>query len=988
MKKTLYLQFHWSSLLLERVLLIFTFLVSFSLLSSAQCDGGELIGGPFEFCVDGKADMVSGITLADNTDSINNTWVVTDTSGNILGLPPMPGVVDFNAAGVGVCLIWNIAYEDDIEGLAMGGNVSDLVGCHGFSNSISVTRTEVNGGTLEGGPFEFCVDGTPDMVSDITLTENDGMNNAWLITDEGGNILGLPPMPGVVDFDAAGPGVCLIWNISFQDSLVGLSMDNNVSDLEGCYGLSNSISVTRSATNGGSLEGGAFEFCVDGISDMVSNIILSGNEGSNSQWVVTDAMGLILGLPPMPGIVDFDAAGSGVCLIWNVSYEEGLLGLEGGFNINDLDGCYGVSNAITVVRTTGGAACDETCLASGGVLEGGPFEFCVDGTPDMVSGITLNGNEGTNSAWVVTDVAGNILGLPPIPGVVDFDEAGAGVCLIWNLSYEEGLIGLASEGNIFTGLDGCYSISNAITVTRIAVNGGTLSGGPFDFCVDGEADNISGITLTDSDGDNNTWVVTDTLGNILGLPPMPGVVNFDEAGAGVCLIWNISYQDGLEGLAGGNNVSDLAGCYGFSNPVTVERTAVDGGILEGGPFNFCVDGEADIVSGITLNGNDQDNNAWVVTDTLGNILGLPPMPGAVDFDDAGPGICLIWNISYQDGLEGLAGGNNVADLKGCYGFSNPITVTRKETNGGALVGGPFEFCVDDEPDNVFGISLSGNEGDESAWIVTDTLGNILGLPPMPSAVDFNLAGPGVCLVWNISYATGLEGLEAGNNVSDLSGCYGLSNPVEVVRKQPIGGELIGQLEYEFCIDEEPDFIGELEVVGASGDNGQWVVLDPATGIILGLPDSPQNVDFNQAGPGLCVMGFITYSDGLTGLEVGQLAVGLSGCIGFSDASVGITRVTEGDVCTTSTDDEELFGNVIVYPNPAFNAIAIEVETYGGGGNISWALIDGLGRQLKASNNVNASNGITVDVSDVQSGIYYIKVGIEDRYILRKVSVLK
>jgi hypothetical protein len=57
------------------------------------------------------------------------------------------------------------------------------------------------------------------------------------------------------------------------------------------------------------------------------------------------------------------------------------------------------------------------------------------------------------------------------------------------------------------------------------------------------------------------------------------------------------------------------------------------------------------------------------------------MPGVVDFDEAGAGICLIWNISFADGLEGLAAGNNVADLEGCFALSNSITVTRLESGG-------------------------------------------------------------------------------------------------------------------------------------------------------------------------------------------------------------------------------------------------------------------------------------------------------------------
>ncbi|MFS4491923.1 hypothetical protein ACKWCD_03435, partial [Maribacter sp. 2308TA10-17] len=67
-----------------------------------------------------------------------------------------------------------------------------------------------------------------------------------------------------------------------------------------------------------------------------------------------------------------------------------------------------------------------------GEIVGGPFEFCVDGSPDMVSGLSLTGDRaGSMSSWVITDDQGKILGLPPtleaVEGV-DFDGAGAGTC--------------------------------------------------------------------------------------------------------------------------------------------------------------------------------------------------------------------------------------------------------------------------------------------------------------------------------------------------------------------------------------------------------------------------------------------------------------------------------------------------------------------------------------------------------------------------------
>ena len=156
-----------------------------------------------------------------------------------------------------------------------------------------------SGGTLAGGPYNFIVDGTPDMVSGITLSGNSGTNQAWIVTDDQGNILGLPPMPGVVDFDAAGVGVCYIYSVSFEGSISGLTPGSNISALGGCFSLSsNFVVVNRTAAggctaNGGTLEGGPFTFnsVGDGVADMIpaGSITLSGNSGGASQWVVTDS---------------------------------------------------------------------------------------------------------------------------------------------------------------------------------------------------------------------------------------------------------------------------------------------------------------------------------------------------------------------------------------------------------------------------------------------------------------------------------------------------------------------------------------------------------------------------------------------------------------------------------------------------------------------------------------------------------------------------
>ncbi len=339
------------------------------------------------------------------------------------------------------------------------------------------------------------------------------------------------------------------------------------------------------------------------------------------------------------------------------------------------------------------AACSNdddntTITPDAGVLSGGPFTFIVDGVADNVSGISTDPDAvGTNRSFVITDDAGNILGLPPtladLEGV-DFDGAGVGTCLIWYLRFEDGLTG-AEVGENANDLSGNFDLSNSITVTRNgAPNAGVLSGGPFEFCVDGIADNVSGITTDPAAvGTNRTFVITDADLNILGLPPtleaLEGV-DFDAAGAGVCLIWYLRFEDGLTGAEPGMNAADLDGIFSLSNSITVTRNEPNGGMISGGPFNFTVDGTPDMVSGITLDGTQTGTNStWVITDADGNILGLPPTMEAlegVDFDGAGVGVCLIWYLRFEDGLMGAEAGMNAADLSGCFSLSNSITVTR------------------------------------------------------------------------------------------------------------------------------------------------------------------------------------------------------------------------------------------------------------------------------------------------------------------------
>jgi len=383
--------------------------------------------------------------------------------------------------------------------------------------------------------------------------------------------------------------------------------------------------------------------CVgDGEADYVE-VLLENASGRVKQWIITNEEGDILALPDNPSDINFDDAEVGICLIYHLSYN-GIKPLvdpsgQGKFtkNINDIVGRFHLSEPIMVERFLQPTA---------GVLEGGPFEFCVgDGEADHIpeGAITLSGNMGTNSAWVVTDEAANILALPASPYDVNFDEAPAGTCLVWHLSYEDNVsfdgVTNASE------LMGCFALSNAVTVIRKHTEGGTLEGGPFEFTVgNGEADNIpdAAITLTGNEGTNSQWVVTNEEGTvILALPTTSYTeVNFDTAPAGTSLVWHLSYEDGLEGLAVDAMVADLAGCFSLSNSVSVVKTAASAGLV------YIIPNP----SGSTANLDFSNFNSDDVTISIHNLLNARVFNRAYDLRSYSSRIIPINVSGYNEGL--------------------------------------------------------------------------------------------------------------------------------------------------------------------------------------------------------------------------------------------------------------------------------------------------------------------------------------------------
>ena len=440
----------------------------------------------------------------------------------------------------------------------------------------------------------------------------------------------------------------------------------------------------------------------DNLADNLSGFSATGGTedggviGGGSTVVVVDASDTIrFVFPDVEALEgnDFDGAASGTYQVYSLvtQYTLGNAGVGDAFS--GITGCFAASDPVTLRL--------DACATSPGSISvvGAPPEE--EPTPDTLrfdvgddgadiieaSSLELTFGEG-NTRYLFIDADGTILALEDDLDDVDVSADLSGDLVRLHLVSTVDEVNGDEVGSNLADVTGCFTPSSefVVIVRECGVSGGVLSGGPFGFIVDGEADFVSGLSLAGASGANSTYVITDADLNILGLPPTLAdveAVNFDDANGGTCLIWHLSFGNDLGGAAAGANAADLTGCFDLSNPITVERLCnAEGGTLEGGPFSFTVgDGTPDNVSGLSLSGRAANlPGTYVITDGDGEILGLPSTMDDlmdVDFDGTGAGTCLIWYLSVGDGFAGgEIGANAGTDLSGCYDLSNPITVNR------------------------------------------------------------------------------------------------------------------------------------------------------------------------------------------------------------------------------------------------------------------------------------------------------------------------
>ena len=640
---------------------------------------------------------------------------------------------------------------------------NDVIGADG----CSCAGTPVVNCTVAGGQIAFldgsteqtiCADdGIADPL-DVNLFGSIGSNQQWIITDSEQNILGLPAAPPF-DLEGVFPGTCLIYSLSYEAGISGLSAENNLDDLDGCFELSNNVAIIRLV--GSDCPGFVIDEDGDGIP---ASEDCDDNDAS---------------VPTTPGTACDDG---------NVDTENDVIGA---------DGCSCAGTPIVTCTVAGGqiefldASTEQTICADDGIAD--PLD------------VNLFGSIGSNQQWIITDSEQNILGLPAAPPF-DLEGVFPGTCLIYSLSYEAGISGLSAENNL-DDLDGCFELSNNVAIIRLV--GSDCPG----FVIDEDGDGIpAGQDCDDNNANLPAMVGTacndgdaSTENDVIGADGCSCAGTPIETGCNPGFILspgNITIT-GLNGAVNtvklldiSNGYNDIVNCFGgcptpasFDLPagpyflqVTVrdanynvicelnENVTISDGCMTGASCDdgdVCTDGDVFDEDcncvGTPVADNDNDG-ICAVEDCDDNNASVPATPGSA---------CDDGNADTE---------NDVVGADGCSCAGTPIATCTVAGGQIAFLNGSTTqtICADDGIADPLDVSLSGTIGSSQQWIITDSEQNILGLPAAP---PFNLegAGGGTCLIYSLSFEDEITGVMAGANLADFAGCLDLSNSISVVR---------------------------------------------------------------------------------------------------------------------------------------------------------------------------------------------------------------
>lgn len=472
-------------------------------------------------------------------------------------------------------------------------------------------------------------------------------------------------------------------------------------------------------------------------------------------------------------------------------------------------------------------------------------------------------------------------------------------------------------------------------------------------------------------GDISTWLVTDVDGNIL-LTNSNGDISLDGLSSGTYDVQHLAGFGTLSNAVVGDDIADIEGCFEISESITITYTAVSGGGINiNSPSVFCVgDGLEDVLL-ISALGQIGSTSRYIIFNALDEMVYIDvTLPADLDGFEAGEYTVAL--LVCDDLPGGLDLGNTIADLSGCYDLSGSQGISLLTggecaclADGGNATASATTVCMNTNATNV-DFSIASNSGSNFQWIIADADGNILVLPT-ENNFDFATLAEGSYSVYGLSYET-LDAMPAvDGNISDIMGCYDLSNAVEITNELISAGD--------FTINGETDTFGIYGVpVDFTVSNGSsvaitFVICDSNDEIIATTTNS--SYDFEDIGQ------FNIYAvatDGDVTAVVGESISTIA-----STACYAVSNLVMIDIISSISENELI--SLTVYPNPVVGQLVITAgQTLSG----SLEVYDSVGK-IVFIQTIN-SDRMIVDFGAFEAGMYIVVVKSNGEVVGREVVV--
>jgi hypothetical protein len=253
--------------------------------------------------------------------------------------------------------------------------------------------------------------------------------------------------------------------------------------------------------------------------------------------------------------------------------------VSGGFSSNSANGSISVSLGQVVDKyLTGDEVAVQAgvqqplyateCNVNGGVVSTTDprFNLCIgDGEPNIIN-LNLTGNEGLGRFGIADATTLDILGGNG-SGLFNMENYPPGSYFLGHVSYDEPEF-FQGIGNVDQ-FEGCYDISNLISVSSYLVDGGDISTqDSLIVCVnDGAASTIS-FEVENNFGPNFIWALLDQNFSEVVRSNVSGTFRLENLDPGIYKVVHAAYGLGIN--IGQVDPQDITGCVATSNTLTIQ----------------------------------------------------------------------------------------------------------------------------------------------------------------------------------------------------------------------------------------------------------------------------------------------------------------------------------------------------------------------------------------------------------------------------------